>query len=702
MATSLGSLVVSLGLNAADYTAGLTKAELQAQRFSKSVQNSFKAIGGILAGLSIGTELVSATQDIISSAAALNDLSDATGSSVENLSRLSNQAKIAGADFGQLQSILLKLSVGMAGAGEEGSKAGQALKALGVTATDPAQALQEIALSLNKYEDGVNKAAIAVALFGKQGTAFLATLKDIAELQDVGATVTKKQAEEAENLEKAWRRLSVESEGFKNLVLNELVPALVDMLEVMREGTKIAGGFWAAVSMGLFGKGDPFETPRQGINRLNAELEDLQKQLAEGATSRFAEDVSKQIDAVTKKIQLLKFIERQDANKLISPSNFDPNDRLANRKPAAPGLPKDTKAGGGGAARISEAERLLKNMEARVLATRELTASETLQLQIEEGIAGMTPALEAKLRAAALYLDVVKDTEEWLRKSGKAHDEEVRAIEKANAERQAGIKAQEQEAEQILEGNKALQDEILFLTGGEEALKKQTIARTEGMLAQKEELLDKQKLNNATEGEIELTEIQIKLLRERLGLMKDKDVAIALKADRDALQALSDTLSDSFAESFEGFIMGTKSASQAFKDFANDIERYLLKIALHKLGDQMFGGATSGQGDLFGSLFGQLFGAMGGAAGGLQLGGFARGTPYAPGGRAVVGEHGPEVVDLPRGARVWPNGTGPKAANDSVVHVENKFYVQGTINSATVRQIERGVGDSVARNRMDR
>jgi len=222
------------------------------------------------------------------------------------------------------------------------------------------------------------------------------------------------------------------------------------------------------------------------------------------------------------------------------------------------------------------------------------------------------------------------------------------------------------------------------------------------MLAQKEELLDKQKLNNATEGEIELTEIQIKLLRERLGLMKDKDVAIALKADRDALQALSDTLSDSFAESFEGFIMGTKSASQAFKDFANDIERYLLKIALHKLGDQMFGGATSGQGDLFGSLFGQLFGAMGGAAGGLQLGGFARGTPYAPGGRAVVGEHGPEVVDLPRGARVWPNGTGPKAANDSVVHVENKFYVQGTINSATVRQIERGVGDSVARNRMDR
>jgi len=707
VATSLGSLVVSLGLNAADYTAGLTKAELQAQRFSKSVQNSFKAIGGILAGLSIGTELVQATEEIISSAAALNDLSDATGSSVESLSRLSNQAKIAGADFGQLQAILLKLSVGMAGAGEEGSKAGAALKALGVTATDPAQALQEIAISLNKYEDGVNKAAIAVALFGKQGTAFLATLKDIAELQDVGATVTKKQAEEAENLEKAWRRLSVETEGFKNLILNSVVPALVDMLDVMREGTNIAGGFWAAISMGLFGKADPFESTQAGINRLEAELAELKKQADEGGIfDRFAEDATKQIDAVTKKLQLLKFIQRQEANKLISPSNMDARDFMANRKPAAPGLPKDTKTGGGGAARISEAERLVKSLEMQVQRTQELTASQTLQKEIEEGIAGLTPALEARARAAAAYLDVVKETEEWIVKSRKAHDEEKAALDKVEAERQAGIKAQMQEAESILEGNKALQDEILFLTGGEEALKKQTIARTEGMLAQKEELLDKQKLNNATEGEIELTEIQIRLLRERLGLLKDKEVAIALKADKDALQALSDVLSDSFADSFEEFVMGTKSASQAFKDMANDIERYLLKIALHKLGDQMFGGATSGSGDVFGAAFKAILAAFGGGGGagvGFEgLGGFAKGTSFAFGGPTMVGENGPEIVDMPRGARVWPNGTGPKAANDSPIQIENHFHVSGTINSATVRQIERSVGDSVARNRMDR
>jgi phage-related tail protein len=35
--------------------------------------------------------------------------------------------------------------------------------------------------------------------------------------------------------------------------------------------------------------------------------------------------------------------------------------------------------------------------------------------------------------------------------------------------------------------------------------------------------------------------------------------------------------------------------------------------------------------------------------------GFAGGTNYAPGGLAIVGEHGPELVNLPRGSQVIPN-----------------------------------------------
>jgi hypothetical protein len=51
----------------------------------------------------------------------------------------------------------------------------------------------------------------------------------------------------------------------------------------------------------------------------------------------------------------------------------------------------------------------------------------------------------------------------------------------------------------------------------------------------------------------------------------------------------------------------------------------------------------------------------------LNLPGYATGTAYFPGGMTLVGEQGPEVVALPRGSRIWPNGEGPGGGNVSIV-----------------------------------
>jgi TP901 family phage tail tape measure protein len=66
----------------------------------------------------------------------------------------------------------------------------------------------------------------------------------------------------------------------------------------------------------------------------------------------------------------------------------------------------------------------------------------------------------------------------------------------------------------------------------------------------------------------------------------------------------------------------------------------------------------------------------GGVVGGLKhlLPHFAAGTDYAPGGWAVAGELGPELVNLPRGAKVYPTGTGPAGRGDIHVHLEGNFY----------------------------
>lgn len=63
-------------------------------------------------------------------------------------------------------------------------------------------------------------------------------------------------------------------------------------------------------------------------------------------------------------------------------------------------------------------------------------------------------------------------------------------------------------------------------------------------------------------------------------------------------------------------------------------------------------------GSLFGGgskLSGVNFGAIASAANSVKIPGFALGTNYAPGGLAMVGEDGPELVNLPRGSQVIPN-----------------------------------------------
>lgn len=70
------------------------------------------------------------------------------------------------------------------------------------------------------------------------------------------------------------------------------------------------------------------------------------------------------------------------------------------------------------------------------------------------------------------------------------------------------------------------------------------------------------------------------------------------------------------------------------------------------------------------------------AQGGRTFLGYATGTQFAPGGWSVVGEKGPEIVRLPRGAEVYPNGVTPRI--ESGGNVANYYNVE--IRAADVRE----------------
>ena len=134
----------------------------------------------------------------------------------------------------------------------------------------------------------------------------------------------------------------------------------------------------------------------------------------------------------------------------------------------------------------------------------------------------------------------------------------------------------------------------------------------------------------------------------------------ANKAQKDFQDGIKQLESDT-VDALGNVIAGTEDAADAFKKLAIEI----VKSALTGKGAyaDFFASLTSGSG---GGLLSGLFGFGGGGTGsGLSyfppapsmggIGMFAKGTDFAPGGTAIVGEKGPERVELPRGSRVTPN-----------------------------------------------
>jgi hypothetical protein len=131
----------------------------------------------------------------------------------------------------------------LAGADEEAKGAGRALEALGLDpeklrAMDTAEAMKVVADELAKYKDGAGKTALALDLLGKSGAKLLPYLKDLAEAQSLAGSLTTEQAAAAEQLEKAWKRLSSEGGSVAKALVLDMIPAFASVLDYV-QGAKI-------------------------------------------------------------------------------------------------------------------------------------------------------------------------------------------------------------------------------------------------------------------------------------------------------------------------------------------------------------------------------------------------------------------------------------------------------------------------------
>lgn len=221
----------------------------------EGLKSSAGNLQGILAGAAAafaGLTVVGKFNSFVEGAAALDDLAEKTGASVEKLSALAGVAKISGVSLDVVEGSLIRLAKGLAGADEESKGAGNALAFLGLKAEnlkklDTADALKVVADELNKYKDGAGKTALAIDLLGKAGAQALPYLKDLAETQNLSAKITAEQAAQAENLEKNLKRLTASTGAAWKEFAAAVLPVVDTFVKALLDAQTEAGGLRAQV-----------------------------------------------------------------------------------------------------------------------------------------------------------------------------------------------------------------------------------------------------------------------------------------------------------------------------------------------------------------------------------------------------------------------------------------------------------------------
>jgi len=204
-------------------------SEAAAGKIGKAFTGLTVVFAGLAGALSVGA-IKQAFDSYVQGAAAMDDLAEITGSTVEKVSALSNVAKISGTDMGLLEGGMVKLAKAVTLVGDESSDAAAAFKALNLDpkelgAVDTADQLKIVAERLAEYEDGAAKTALATTLLGKSGAQLLPYLKDLASTGDLVAKVTSEQAAQAEEYEKNLKRLGAAQSAVVKIISAELVPA---------------------------------------------------------------------------------------------------------------------------------------------------------------------------------------------------------------------------------------------------------------------------------------------------------------------------------------------------------------------------------------------------------------------------------------------------------------------------------------------
>lgn len=271
LGVKVGSSTAAVNALAAKIKAGLAPLE-RFQKAGKNLQRSFEPITGfaVAAAGAIAGAAVSAAglgvgiKNAFDVGGDLKDLSNRTGASVDELAVLQQAFKNNGMAADQVGPSINKLQKALQGFNDDGDPTNDIMVRLGLNmrelaAQSPSQQLQQVGAAINKLDSPTERAAAAMAIFGKKGGEMLALFDDPAAIGDAAnqigsqAALLKKDAALFDNLSDTLNSAGVKLQGFFVGMADQIAPVIAPLVEMFgkTDFASIGQKIGAAISMAV-------------------------------------------------------------------------------------------------------------------------------------------------------------------------------------------------------------------------------------------------------------------------------------------------------------------------------------------------------------------------------------------------------------------------------------------------------------------
>jgi hypothetical protein len=263
MAAKIGSLIADLGMNTAEFKAGIKRAQSLTKTFQKNassafnrINNSVAGLGGQIAALAGAGSLTLLAKNALDTADQMEKLNRRLGVSTESLSQMKFAAEQSGIGFNVLtmgmQRSQRRIAEAAAGTGE----ARTALLELGISAeklaaAKPDQQLMHIADAMQGVSDSGDRTRLAMKLFDSEGVAMLqmmekggAGIRDMMiEADSLGLTLSHKTAVGAADANDAINRAKSTMNATALEATTNLAPAIETIANGLADAIPSASNF---------------------------------------------------------------------------------------------------------------------------------------------------------------------------------------------------------------------------------------------------------------------------------------------------------------------------------------------------------------------------------------------------------------------------------------------------------------------------